>query len=152
FFVAANATRADIFDQPNNNVAIPAACQPRLSAAPSVLECRLFPARVPPLSDSGQIVADTATRIFTDLADPQTVNRAKDKGWKEELWGALDESGLTLAWVPEKLGGADGGLADGFEVLRVAGRFAVAVPLAETLLAGWLLARSGIASSAGALT
>ena len=104
------------------------------------------------MSDSGQIVADTATRIFTDLADPQTVNRANDERWKDSLWRALNESGLTLAWIPEKLGGADGSLADGFEVLRVAGRFAAPVPLAETLLAGWLLARAGIASPAGAMT
>ena len=104
------------------------------------------------MSDSGQIVADTVTRIFTDLADPQTVNRTKDERWKDELWRALTESGLTLAWVPEKLGGADGSVADGFEVLRVAGRFAAAVPLAETLLAGWLLARAGIASPSGAMT
>jgi len=104
------------------------------------------------LSDSGQIVADTATRIFTDLADPQTVNQAKDERWKDELWRALSESGLTLAWVPEKLGGADGSVADGFEVLRVAGRFAAPVPIAETLLAGRLLARVGIASPTGAMT
>ena len=104
------------------------------------------------MSDSGQIVADTATRIFTDLADPQTVNRAKDERWKDELWRALAKSELTLAWVPEKLGGADGSLADGFEVLRVAGRFAAPVPLAETLLAGWLLARAGVAVPASAMT
>ena len=30
-------------------------------------------------------------------------------------------------------------VADGFAVLGVAGRFAVAVPLAETMMAGWLL-------------
>jgi acyl-CoA dehydrogenase len=98
------------------------------------------------LTDSGHIVADTATRIFADLADPQTVNRARDQRWKELLWRALAEAGLTLAWIPEKFGGAGASLADGFDVLGVAGRFAVSVPLAETLAAGWLLARAGIAS------
>jgi alkylation response protein AidB-like acyl-CoA dehydrogenase len=98
------------------------------------------------------IVADTATRIFADLADPQTVNRASDARWKGALWQALAEAGLTLAWVPGKLGGSDAGLADGFEVLRVAGRFAAPVPLAETLLAGWLRARAGIASPDDAMT
>src|SRR5205823_6024414 len=43
-------------------------------------------------------------------------------------------------------------LADGFAVLAVAGRFAAPVPIAETLLAGWLLARAGIAVPAGPLT
>jgi acyl-CoA dehydrogenase len=104
------------------------------------------------LTDSGHIVADTATRIFADLADPQTVNRARDQRWKEPLWRALADAGLTLAWIPEKFGGAGASLADGFDVLGVAGRFAVAVPLAETLAAGWLLARAGIASPEGAMT
>jgi len=104
------------------------------------------------LSESGNIVTDTAARIFADLADPQTVNRAKDDGWKEALWKALVEGGLTLAWVPEELGGAGASLADGFEVLGAAGRFAAPVPIAETLLAGWLLSRAGITSPEGAMT
>jgi acyl-CoA dehydrogenase len=101
---------------------------------------------------SENIVAETATRIFTDLADPQTVNHQKDDGWKEPLWRALSEAGLTLAWVPDEHGGAGASLADGFAVLTVAGRFAVSVPLAETLLAGWLLSRAGIASPEGAMS
>ena len=34
------------------------------------------------MSESGNIVAETAARIFADLADPQTVNSARDGGWK----------------------------------------------------------------------
>ena len=104
------------------------------------------------MSESGSIVADTATRIFADLADPQTVNRAKDASWKEPLWRALTNSGLTLAWIPEEKGGAGASAADAFEVARIAGRFAAPVPIAETLLAGWLLSRAGISSPDGAMT
>jgi acyl-CoA dehydrogenase len=113
---------------------------------------QFLPERHAHLTDSGNIVADTAARIFSDLADPQTVNRASDARWKDALWQALADAGLTLAWVPDKFGGSDAGLDDGFAVLRIAGRFAVAVPLAETLIAGWLLARAGIASPEGAMT
>ena len=102
------------------------------------------------MSDS--IVAETAERIFADLADPQTINARKDGSWKQPLWNALAENGLTLAWVPDTLGGAGAELADGFEVLTVAGRFASPVPLAETLLAGWLLAQGKITSPAGPMT
>ena len=104
------------------------------------------------MSESGNIVADTATRIFADLADPQTVNAAKDAAWKLPLWRALEDAGLPLAWVPDELGGAGASLADGFEILQVAGRFAVPVPLGETLLAGWLLARAGLKAPPGAMT
>lgn len=103
------------------------------------------------MADS-DIVAETAARIFADLADPQTVNRAKDAAWKEPLWTALTEAGLTLAWVPEALGGSGAALADGFAVLNAAGRYAVGVPLAETLLAGWLLARAGMAAPDGPMS
>ena len=101
---------------------------------------------------SESIVAETAQRIFADLADPQTINARKDGAWKEPLWRALADNGLTLAWVPDDLGGAGAGLADGFEVLTVAGRYASPVPLAETLLAGWLLAQARIPSPAGPMT
>jgi acyl-CoA dehydrogenase len=98
------------------------------------------------------IILDTATRIFQDLCEPATINDAEAGRWPRELWEALEESGLPLAWVPEEFGGAGAGMADGFAVLRVAGRFAAPVPLAETLMAGWLLARAGIAAPPGPLT
>ncbi len=102
--------------------------------------------------ESDHIVAEAAARIFADLADPQTVNRAKHGFWKQVLWRTLTEAGLPLAWVPEQLGGSGATLADGFAVLGAAGRFALAVPLAETLIAGWLLARAGFELPAGAMT
>jgi acyl-CoA dehydrogenase len=102
--------------------------------------------------ETDHIVAELAARIFTDLADPQTINRLDNRAWKAPLWLALSDAGLPLAWVPEELGGAGASLADGFATLGVAGRFAVAVPLAETLLAGWLLTRAGVAAPSGAMT
>jgi alkylation response protein AidB-like acyl-CoA dehydrogenase len=95
------------------------------------------------------LVAETARRIFRDVCDPQTVNRAPDDTWMAPAWGALEEAGLPLAWVPEVWGGGGAGLADGFAVLREAGRAAVPLPVAETLLAGWLLSQAGITSPRG---
>jgi acyl-CoA dehydrogenase len=103
-------------------------------------------------NSTDNIIVDTATRIFQDLCDPATVNDAEQGVWPKALWDALEESGLTVAWVPDDLGGAGATMADGFAVLRASGRFAVPAPLAETLMAGWLLARAGIAVPAGPLT
>src|SRR5262245_41172483 len=97
-------------------------------------------------------VTEAAQRIFADLADPQAVNRDAGGAWKTPLWRALEDAGLTLAWVPEALGGAGARLAEGFEVLAAAGRYALAAPLAETLLAGWLLARGGLAAPSGMMS
>ena len=103
-------------------------------------------------NDSDHIVTESAARIFADLADPQNINRLDDGAWKAPFWLELADAGLPLAWVPERLGGAGATLADGFAVLGVAGRFAVAVPLAETLLAGWLLTRAAVAAPSGPMT
>ena len=105
------------------------------------------------MNDSADdIILDTATRIFQDLCEPATINDTEKGVWPKPLWDALEESGLPLAWVPDDLGGAGAAMADGFAVLRVAGRFAVPAPLAETLMAGWLLARAGIAVPNGPMT
>jgi acyl-CoA dehydrogenase len=101
---------------------------------------------------SDDIIVDTATRIFQDLCEPATINDAEKGVWPKGLWDALEESGLPLTWVPDNLGGAGAAMADGFAVLRVAGRFAAPVPLAETLMAGWLLARAEIDVPSGPMT
>ena len=104
------------------------------------------------MAESENNVVATAEKIFADLADAQTINRDKDGAWKAPLWRALTEAGLPLAWVPEDCGGSGASLAEGFGVLGAAGRFAIAVPLAETMLAGWLLAQAKIASPEGEMT
>jgi acyl-CoA dehydrogenase len=104
------------------------------------------------VAESENIVAETAEKIFADLADAQTINRDKKDAWQAPLWKALTEAGLPLAWVPEDCGGSGASLAEGFGVLSAAGRFAVAVPLAETMLAGWLLAQAKISSPDGEMT
>jgi acyl-CoA dehydrogenase len=102
--------------------------------------------------NTDNIIVDTATRIFRDLCEPATINDAEKGVWPKALWDALEEAGLTVAWVPEELGGAGAAMADGFAILRLTGRFAVPVPLAETLMAGWLLARAGIPVPGGPMT
>jgi acyl-CoA dehydrogenase len=94
--------------------------------------------------DIRSLVVDSATRIFRDFCDPQTINSARDLSWKEPLWRELTENGLALSWVPEENGGAGVGVGAGFAILNISGQFAVPVPLAETMLAGWLLAQGGI--------
>ena len=104
------------------------------------------------MAETENIVAQTAERIFADLADAQTINHDRKNGWKAPLWATLAEAGLPLSWVSEQCGGSGASLAEGFSVLGAAGRFAIGVPLAETMLAGWLLSRAQIASPGGEMT
>src|SRR3981189_1885538 len=45
------------------------------------------------VAESENIVAETAERIFADLADAQTVNNDKTGGWKAPLWQGLTDAG-----------------------------------------------------------
>jgi acyl-CoA dehydrogenase len=104
------------------------------------------------VSESENIVVETAERMFADLADAQSIIASRSDAWKAPVWDALADAGLTLPWIDEALGGAGADLATGFALLQAAGRAALAVPLAETMIAGWLLARAGLSSPAGAMT
>jgi acyl-CoA dehydrogenase len=104
------------------------------------------------MSDSSNIVVETALRILQDHSTPAVINDAEAGQWPNALWNTLEESGLALTWVPDTHGGAGAELADGFGVLRVAGEFAAPVPLAETLMAGFLLARAGLYAPEGPMT
>ncbi len=101
---------------------------------------------------SDRIVLDTTERILADLCPPEVVNDAETGVWPAALWRALEESGLTLAWVCEEFGGGGAESGDGFDILKAAGAWAAPVPLAETLLGGWLLEQAGLASPGGPIT
>jgi acyl-CoA dehydrogenase len=98
------------------------------------------------------LVVETVTRILRDLADPQTVNSGTNESWHAPLWAALEESGLTRAWLAADLGGAGAAMADGFAVVRASGAYAASIPVTETLLAAWLLGRAGLEAPDGAMT
>jgi acyl-CoA dehydrogenase len=104
------------------------------------------------MADTDSLVVEAAERLLGDLCDPQTVNNAMDDGWKERLWQALAENGLIHASIPEELGGSGAEPSDGFKLVRLAGRFAVPVPLAETMLAGWLLSKGNLAAPEGRMS
>ncbi len=98
------------------------------------------------------LIIETVTRVCTDLCSAELVNAAEDGAWPTALWDAMESTGLSLAWVPESAGGPGASLADGFAIARTSARFAVPVPLVETLCAGWLLARAGLQAPAGLMS
>jgi acyl-CoA dehydrogenase len=92
-----------------------------------------------------------------DLID--AVNRTCDRhqqpaadGWDAALWAALENLGVTLLSVPEDNGGAGADHAMTAAVLATLAARAAAVPAAETLLAGGLLASAGQQVPAGPLS
>ena len=104
------------------------------------------------MNELRSILADTVTRLFTERVT-QDVRESAEKGvWPAVLWQQVEENGLTLPQVPEARGGGGGTWQDAHVVVSGAGRFAVPLPLAETMLGGWLLAQAGLDVPSGPLT
>lgn len=101
-----------------------------------------------PRSDS--LLVEVTRKLLREIADPQH-RRSQGADRRAIAWRAIEAQGLTRAWLPEAAGGAGAGIADGFAILTLAGQVALDVPLAETLLAGWLLATAGLDVPGGAL-
>ncbi len=100
----------------------------------------------------GAMLRETAARIFQAHCDT-AVLRAFDQGtWPAALWDAVAAAGLHRALVPEHAGGFGADVTDTLSLLRVAGAYAVPLPLAETMLAGWMLASARLPIPDGPLT
>jgi len=102
------------------------------------------------MSETGDLLQDSARRLFAGHCDQNLLARAEAGEWPEGLWRAIEEAGFAAALVPEAAGGSGVGMADGLGVLRVAAGSCAPVPLAETMMANWLLATSGLHVEAGA--
>jgi alkylation response protein AidB-like acyl-CoA dehydrogenase len=99
-----------------------------------------------------ELFESTIERLLGNLATSEYVLGCEGGAWPAELWSVLEDSGFTLAAVPEALGGGEAGWADLYVLARAAGRFAAPVPLGEALLANWLLGKAGLEGHSGVLS
>jgi acyl-CoA dehydrogenase len=104
------------------------------------------------MSEARTMLVATAGRLFQDYCTPELLKASNKGPLSPDLWSALVDAGLTKALVSEQSGGAGVDLADGLALLIEAGRFSVPAPLAETVIAAWLLDRAGLPVPDGALT
>jgi len=105
-----------------------------------------------PIDNAGDMLRETADRLFQAHCDTQTQRSADQGKWPTALWAAVEEAGLHRALVPEKAGGFGIAIPDALSLLKVAGACAAPIPLAETMLASWLLAGAGLEIPDGPLT
>jgi acyl-CoA dehydrogenase len=104
------------------------------------------------IRDETRMLLESMNRLFEDKSTKQAIDAAETGVFASELWQAVAETGVPLAALPESAGGADAEWSDLYAVLRVAGRFSAPIPLAETMLAGWVAASAGLELSDGAMT
>ena len=95
---------------------------------------------------------ETAHRLFAEIFEAGAARRAEEGQWPAEDWARLVELGLTKALLPEKAGGFGVDPVEALGLVRIAGCHALPLPLAETMMAGWLLAKAGLPVPEGPLS
>ena len=87
------------------------------------------------MSEQRELIVDTAERLFGDLVDKAVLDAAEAGEWPAALQDALRDNGFLELGSAASGTGAD----ELFAFIEVAGRHAVPLPLADTLLANnWL--------------
>jgi acyl-CoA dehydrogenase len=104
------------------------------------------------MSDMQNDLLKTVDRIFEEQC-PKTLRESAEAGvWPAALWQALEDVGITTAALPEEAGGSGIAFEDAMFALKRSAYHAAPVPLAETMIAGRLLAAAGIKVPDGSLT
>ncbi len=103
------------------------------------------------MSDLHNMIEDSVGRLFGDLVTRNTREAFDRDGIYEPLWQACRDAGLERAMASEAHGGIGAEPADAFAILHAIGYHAAATPLADTLMAAWLLSSAGIEPPEGAI-
>ena len=91
--------------------------------------------------------ADSLARILADHRPAM-----HKPGGADLLWKDLDQAGFPRALSAENAGGSGVGWADAFSLFALLGANAAPVPLAESMIAHWLLGIAGLQAGAGLLS
>ena len=96
------------------------------------------------------MLAEMIERLLGRHLDDKAQAKARSGEWLGEVWAEIEEMGLPLALLSEAQGGFGIDPADQGEALRLLGRHAVPLPVAETMGANRLLAAAGLPLAEGA--
>ena len=97
-------------------------------------------------------LTDSAERLFANEAGAAVLRDADAGHWPASLWDKVAAAGFPSAMLPEEAGGFGVTVPEAMGLVRVAAGHAAPIPLGETMLAAWLLARAGLAVPEGPLT
>jgi acyl-CoA dehydrogenase len=93
------------------------------------------------MSDYRQVFASVVADILGDHCTAERLGQVEGD-LDRALWEKLGSAGLTRLGVAEQDGGSGGSFGDIAVLLRLTGEHSAQVPVAEGLLAAWLLAAS----------
>lgn len=91
------------------------------------------------------LVTEMAERLFSDLR----AGASSREHTLEPLWSAVEEAGVPRALLTENDGGFGFSPRESLSIVRIAAGHAAPAPIAETMLANWLLATAGLDPAKG---
>ncbi len=100
-------------------------------------------------SENASMLRESVSRLFREQLDKEAIVAAENGEWLGELWATVDGNGLTR---PHELDECGSAWVESGVIARAAGRYCVPLPVSETILASWLLAKAGIEIPDGPLT
>ncbi len=103
------------------------------------------------MSETTDLIRDMAEKLFGDACQKSVLAAAENGEFQKALWQEIADAGLAGALLPESAGGSALAIEDALAALRISASRAAPVPLAETMLAGWL-AGAAVALPEGPLT
>lgn len=96
------------------------------------------------MSEMKDMILDVVERMLKEHVDKDLVDIVEQGKWSTHVWNLFEESGIPIVAISEENGGAGGDLDDLLNIVRLTGKYAAPIPLAETTLANYLLERSNL--------
>jgi acyl-CoA dehydrogenase len=90
--------------------------------------------------DLSRLLTDAATRLFESQIPAADLRSGMAGDWLADGWKAISDAGLQLALVDGAHGGYGIPVLGALELIRLAGRYSLPLPLPETMLAEAVLA------------
>ncbi|MET0374867.1 MAG: acyl-CoA dehydrogenase family protein, partial [Rhizorhabdus sp.] len=100
------------------------------------------------MSEADMLI-EAADRLLGSSIDAAAMRAAREGAWLGEAWETIVDMGLPLALVSEEAGGFGIAPADALALVRLTGRYALPLPLAETMLANQALGAAGLPLASG---
>ena len=101
------------------------------------------------MNELQNMLEESVSRLFSEQVDRGFLSKVEEQGWSPELWALVNDQGLTQVLSSEANGGMGATWADAFVVVRACGRHGVPLPVAEQMVALWLLEKAGVPAPAG---
>ena len=102
-------------------------------------------------NETSQLLSDTAEKLFSDHVTKNCIEEAEKGIWPGTLWNEVVDNGLNLILVPEDLGGVGGTWMNAGILFKASGRYQAPIPLAENIVAAFILSLGKISSPEGVL-